>query len=889
MRRNTGLLVTAATAAVAVILTTSPSRTETLPADRGSAGTWHALLKLATTASALHTTAHPDDEHGGVLTRISRKEGARLGLMTLNRGESGDNAIGSQLFDGLGLIRTEELLVSNAYYGVDQQYFTTVLDYGFSKRLDEALEKWGRENVLRDVVRVIRMDRPFVLLSRFQGNQRDGHGNHQTAGLLTTEAFKMAGDPSVFPEQIAAGLRPWQPFKVYIGGVREDEKWNVRIDSGEYSPWLGDSYANFASLGLSFQRSQTSGRLRQAAGPNYGYYSLAGSRIKTEEKEESFFDGIDTTIPGLFRAIGKPAPAGVDALLAEIDGAVKAAMKEFVANNPAAIAPRLAAGLKATRDALSRTGGEPEAQFLLQVKERQFMDALNVALGIQLEALAQPPNAPTPTGPMAAFAPPPTLEAVVPGQTFEVRATFANRGAGEVALQGVSIEAEQGWQVTPLDGSAATLRLNDVSRHRFTVTLADDVRMSSKPYFSRKGLQESRYTLDDNVQFSLPRRKAPAVAVAKYTVAGVPVEVRQVVGRREARLPYGFETRELRVVPALALRVSPGNAIIPLAAPKKTVTLTVDLLNNQPEGSKGELSVRLPQGWTAAPARQAFTFGRAGERAAYTFTVTAPTIESREYDVTVVASAGGRDYTEGYDIIEHRDLETSYLYRPATVGVRGVDVAVAPGLRVGYVMGVGDQVPAAVAQLGYEVTPLDERGLASADLSKFDAIMTGTRAYAVREDLKTYNRRLLDYVQNGGNLIVLYNTQEMVPNQVAPFPAQLPQRAEEVSEEDSPVEILAPQHQAFNWPNQITKADFDGWVEQRGSKFWSEWDPQYTAMLSTQDRDQAPQRGGWLTARYGKGHYTYFAYAFHRQLPYGVPGAYRLLANVLALNKTPNR
>src|SRR5688572_21381455 len=212
-----------------------------LPQDTGAAGTWQRLLKLQTTASAMHTTAHPDDEHGGVLAQLSRGRGARLSLLTLNRGESGDNAIGSELFDGLGLIRTEELLVSDRYYGVDRQYFTTVLDYGFSKRLDEALDKWGKENVLRDVVRVIRADRPFVLISRFQGNQRDGHGNHQTAGFITQEAFKAAADPATFPEQIAEGLRPWQPMKVYIGGVRDQEDWTIRVDPGEYSPWLGDT------------------------------------------------------------------------------------------------------------------------------------------------------------------------------------------------------------------------------------------------------------------------------------------------------------------------------------------------------------------------------------------------------------------------------------------------------------------------------------------------------------------------------------------------------------------------------------------------------------------------------------------------------------------------
>ncbi|MDQ3421475.1 MAG: PIG-L family deacetylase, partial [Acidobacteriota bacterium] len=529
-----------------------------------------------------------------------------------NRGESGDNAIGSQLFDGLGLIRTEELLVSNEYYGVDRQYFTTVIDYGFSKRLDEALEKWGRENVLRDVVRVIRTERPFVLVSRFQGNERDGHGNHQTAGLLTTEAFKAAGDPAMFPEQVSEGLRPWQPFKVYIGGSREEEPWNVRIDSGQYSPWLGDSYNNFARRGLSFQRSQTSGQFSRSAGPSYGYYTRAGSRVQAQPKEAGFFEGIDTSIPALFRALGRQAPAGVDALLASIARAVTDATAAFKGSEPSAIVPMLAAGLAATREAITTSASEPEAVFLLRRKEQQFVEAINIALGIHFEAVAQSAGMPAPTGPGAAFAAPPVLDAVVPGQAFEICTTFANRAPVQIALDSVSIEAEQGWQVTGQDGKAGPLAAHAVAQHRFDVTLSPDTRLSSKPYFTRTGLQASRYTLDDPSQFGNPRRTPPATAVARYTVNGTAVELRETVRRREPRLPYGTETRQLRVVPAVALRVSPGTAISPLEAGSKTVTLTVDLLNNKADGSSGELTVRLPSGWTSSPSKQPFTFTRAG-------------------------------------------------------------------------------------------------------------------------------------------------------------------------------------------------------------------------------------------------------------------------------------
>ena len=365
--------------------------------------------------------------------------------------------------------------------------------------------------------------------------------------------------------------------------------------------------------------------------------------------------------------------------------------------------------------------------------------------------------------------------------------------------------------------------------------------------------------------------------------------VREVVRRREAKLPYGDVLREVRTVPRLGVTVSPTTAVVPLSAATKRVELQVDVVHNAEAPTTGTVALTVPSGWKAEPASEPLTFARAGERASFRFTVSPATIDAKPYRVEAVATADGRSYREGYELIDQRDLELRYLYRPSTVDVRGIDVTVLPNLKVGYVMGVGDQVPLGLTQLGAQVTLLGERELASADLAQFDAIMTGTRAYAVREDLKTYNQRLLDYVKNGGNMIVLYNTQELIPARFAPFPGELPRNAEEVSEEDSPVEILAPKHQAFTWPNAITRADFEGWVEQRGSKFFTTWDKAYTPMIATFDKGQAPQQGGWLTATHGKGTWTYFAYALHRQLPYGVPGAYRITANLLALGKRPPR
>ena len=853
--------------------------------DRGAAGVWQKLRKLQTTASAMHTTAHPDDEHGGMLAMLSRGLGARVSLLTLTRGESGDNAIGAELFDALGLIRTEELLVADRYYGVDEQYFTSVADYGFSKRLDEALEKWGREHVLRDMVRIMRTDRPMVVISRFQGNPRDGHGNHEAAGLLTRDAFRMAGDPKAFADQIDRGLRPWQPLKLYMGGVRENENWNVRLDTGTYDPVLGESYQALARLGLSFQRSQNSGRFVAQPGPSVSFYQRLEMvpRIEAPDREQSFFDGIDTTIPGLYRALGHtPAPV-VARALAAVDASVKDSIAAFTLTDPSATVPALATALAAVTTAIVQENEHLDVKAALVVKKRQIAEAIHAALGVSLTGMAQPDGS-SQAGPFGAGGVP--MPPVVPGQPFTVRATFVNPSSIELTRVHIFLEGKlEGNEVRVTGGASAPM---DAGRNQpivqtFTTSLGDA--HLTRPHFSRTSIQDARYTVADSSTMPLPALPPALEVVARYEVAGVQAEIRRPVMRLESNLPYGYDQRTLAVVPAIAVSLSPSSAIFAIDAPQKTLTLRAEVVNNREGTSDGVLTLKVPPGWTVAPAAQQFALTRAGERTLYEFQVRAAAIDHRVARIEAVAESGGREYREGYTTIRHRDLETRYLYKDAATTVRGVDVRIAPGLRVGYVMGIGDDVPAGITQLGANVQLLGEHDLATGDLSRFDAIVTGTRAYAVRTDLRTYNRRLLDYVEAGGNLIVLYNTQELVPKLHAPYPGALPANAEEVSEEDSPVEFLLADASVLTTPNRITGDDFSGWVEQRGSKFWTTWDPRYTPMIATWDKGQAPQQGGWLQARYGKGHYTYFAYALHRQLPYGVPGAYRLLANLLSLGR----
>lgn len=891
----------AAAAAATLLIGMTALTAQPLPQDMGAAGAWQKIKKLRTTASLLHTTAHPDDEHGGMLALVSRGDGARTTLLTLNRGEAGDNAIGPELFDALGLIRTEELRVAGRYYGLDEQYFSTAADYGFSKRVDEALEKWGREAVLADMVRVIRLERPLVIVSRFQGTARDGHGQHQAAGLLTQEAFKAAADPKRFPEQIADGLRPWQALKLYIGGARADEAWTVEIDPGRYEPALGESYQTFARLGLSFQRSQNGGRFVPQRGSTPAYYTRVASLVDAPAKETSFFDGIDTSYAALPRMLRRTAMVGtdgrtgeraatdasLDAALAPIDRAVSEAVTAFSLSTPAAAAPALAHGLQATRAALLKASGDPDLAQFLRVKERQFQEAINAALGVDLAGIALPAGTKEPEGPWATFGPQPTMGPVVAAQTFAVRASFTVRSAAPITLRGVELQAPIGWVVKAANpGLPSKPQENRPVVQRFEVITGAEAAVT-RPAFTRASIAETHYTIATPADRHRPSTPPPVAVRVQYEIEGVTVEAIEPVKRREDQAPYGYALRDLDVLPAVTLTMTPDRIILPTAGAgtggtaRKVLELSVDVTNNKALPVQGGLALAAPKDWRVEPATQPFTL-EPGERTRLSFKVTTTAIKSGLFSVSATAAVGDKRYREGYEAIAHRDLDTRYQYRTATTTVSAIDVAIAPNLRVGYVMGIGDELPAALTQLGAAVTLLDERALARGTLTGFDAIVLGTRAYAVRPDLRTHNRRLLDYARQGGNLIVLYNTSEFDPAVHAPFPAKLTPDAEEVSEEDAAVTMLVPQDPVFLRPNRITAKDFDGWIEQRGSKFWSEWDNAYTALLECHDRDQPAQRGGWLHARVGKGHYSYVAYAFHRQLPYGVPGAYRLMANLLS-------
>jgi LmbE family N-acetylglucosaminyl deacetylase len=896
-----------------------------IPANRGAGALWQTLLKLHTRASLLMVTAHPDDEDGGLLTYESRGQGARVTLLTLNRGEGGANVMSPDYFDALGLVRTQELLAADRYYGV-HQYWTHMIDYGFSKTKEECLSKWGHDRVLADVVRVVRMTRPLVITSVFVGGPTDGHGNHQVAGETAQEAFKDAGDPKMFPDQIRAGLRPWTPLKDYArvpfflneGEVNKkgvydyaNHKWtpagvydyvhkrwepgavkaNVEIPEGEYDPAFGLSFVQLSREGLGMQKSQNGGAFIPEAGQEMSPYHRFGSRVKSPEKEKSFFDGIDVSLNGIADLAQGGDSTFLKQGLAQINSRVEEAMRVFSAQQPDRVAPDLAVGLKETRALIQRVessqlSDDSKYNVLheLRVKENQFNEALCDALEISMQATVAPEH--PPTGIFARFfGTPPSFQVAIPGQQFWVKVHVADQSPATVQVNRVSLAPSDGkaWMIVPENAAPATLANDKTQDVRFKVTVPDDAALT-KPYFSRPDIEQAYYNILEPKYLNLPLAPYPLAAWVGMTYQGVPFRDGEIVQSVERVTGRGTVLDPLTVGPAISVWIAPHAGIAPLDA--RSFQLHAIVHSNVKGPATGTLKLDLPTGWRSEPATADFSMKRDGEDQPVTFSVFPRNLAPTAYSITAVASYGGREYRQGYRTVGYPGLRPYDLYRPATYRTTGVNVKVASGLNVGYIMGSGDDVPESLENLGIHVHLLTNADLAGGDLSKYNIILMGVRTYAVRQDLITYNGRILDYVKNGGVVMVQYNTPEFDHN-YGPYPYTMTNDPEEVTDETSKVEILDPSNPVFNWPNKITESDFKGWMEERGSKFMKSWNPHYEALLETHDPGQAPQKGGLLYARYGKGIYIYNAYAFYRELPAGVPGAYRIFANMVSLPRNP--
>jgi len=799
----------------------------------GAVQTRLALERLNVLGSVLTIAAHPDDENAALLAYVARGRRARAAYLSLTRGDGGQNLIGSEQGELLGLIRTQELLAARRIDGAEQ-FFTRAIDFGFSKTAAETLERWGHETILGDVVWTIRRYRPDVIIIGVSG----GHGHHQAAGILAREGYSAAADKTRFPEQLR-WVEPWQARRLLSGGFGPRGAQSqggavqqaIRMDTGEFDPLLGFSYSEIAGMSRSMHRSQGVGSPQRRGAAVSSPVVVAG-----EPATGDIFDGIDTTWNRL---------AGG----AEIGVILKEAGATFDAAHPEKTIPLL---LKA-RPLVARIE-DPWAG----IKLRELNDAIALCAGLWLDASAD-------------------RYAAVPGGGLQINLEAINRSRFPLDLAGVVLDGMPGAPALKI--APVALAYNQPERRAVQFTIPKE-ESYSQPYWLQKPGNGFTFAIDDQRMIGLA--EGPAVLRAKFRIRAGAEEIEFVrpVIRRFVDRVEGETTRPLVVVPPVAVSISAPVVMFPDTKAKAVEVL----LHGNVKGASGELRLEAPAGWRVEPGSASFRIAGLDEETALSFSLTPPA-SAGSGELRAVARMDGREISSGMRVIEHEGIPPQTIFPPSTARLVRADARTL-AKRIGYVMGAGDEVPRELRQMGCEVTLLSAEDLARGDLNRFDAIVTGVRAYNVRADLVANQQRLLGYVREGGTLVVQYLTAGPFSAGVegfGPYPIKL--GGSRVTVEEAPVTVLKPNHPLLNAPNRIGPEDFRGWVQERGLNFPSQWDPQYEPLFELSDPNEQPQRGVTLYARYGKGAYVFTSFSWFRQLPAGVPGAFRIFANFLSAAK----
>jgi LmbE family N-acetylglucosaminyl deacetylase len=877
--------------------------------DTGHVALGLALRKLTVAGTFMQAPAHPDDETNALFALFGYGMGMRVIDVQNNRGEGGQNEIGPELFHDIGVLRTSELLSAHRIDGAEQ-YFTRAIDYGYSFDPEEVIGKWGRKEIVGDYVRFLRTFRPDVLVTmNIQG--RGGDRAHEATTILVREAYLAAGDPNMYPEQIRDGLRPWQPRKLYFsagfggpGGGRGGAAAApatpapppvklTPVNTASYDALLGRTYAEIGTDARSNHKCQGMGGLgpmpgavaggrggRGGFGP--GGYQLTASTIpgQKDKDEASLFDGIDTSLAGVVQYAGSNPPEALTRGLAAVVEQAKRAQAAFAAGDDNGTAAPVEAGLAALRSLRSQLGGmglsegaRYEVDFRLARKERDYEDALLAALGLAFDAQADD-------------------GLVVAGQPIHLSFSVMNRGGGDVGITAVDIAGFD----APGRCQPGVVKKDALFACTPEARIPANAALTT-PYFHdnywKHPANQAINVFDPDVPFGVPF--APTPFHATFHVRAGQLEVTRKVPvqfRYIKDVFYGDKRMELNVVPAFSVRVTPALAVVPAGSGSIEREIHVSITSGLKNAAKATAALELPAGWKASPASAPLEFTHEDESLTARFVVTAPAgVNAGEYAVRAVVTspaAAGKRFDNGYQEIDYPHVQRRQVIKPAEAALKVIDVKPAPQISVGFIVGAGDQVPQAIEQLGAKVSYIEPDELAWGDLSKYDMIMTGVRAYERRADLRAYNHRLLDYVERGGTVIVEYNKMEFNREEYGPFPAKV--SGNRVTDETAPVKVLRPSHPLFNYPNKIGPNAWNGWVQERGLYFLGEKDGKYTDLVAMTDpfKDNPGEKVGALVeGRYGKGRWLYVGLGLWRQLPAGTDGAYQLLANLLALPKEP--
>lgn len=806
-----------------------------------------ALDKLGVLGSVLMIGAHPDDENTAVITYLARGRKIRTGYLSLTRGEGGQNLLGNEQSEYLGALRTQELLAARRLDGASQ-YFTRAIDFGFTKTASETLAKWGHDRILSDIVWVIRQQQPDVIVLCFTGTAADGHGQHQVSAILGREAFDAAADPAKFPEQLK-WVKPWQAKRVmrarfnFPGAPAAAGQAAVNLPVGDYDPVLGKSYREIAVSSRSQHKSQAMVSTMQFGEQANGMDVVGGAPAKSD-----LMDDVDTSWSRV------PGGARVGELTAR-------AQREFDDLHPEKTVSAL---LEARAIALGLAkGGEQWAQWKLD----EIDHAIALCAGVRAEAQAN-------------------TFAYVPGATADLRITTINRSHLPLALSGIHVS---GWGETDAEVKDRPLAYNHEETVNLKVTVPKD-RPYSQPFWLRDSPNGDTYNIQDQTLIGRADTVPEVTVRFDFTVDGRPFSITEPLHYRYADPSRDEFVRPVVVEPPVSVILPSQNFVIAIGSVREISVLVRAMAANQ----KGDLIFAAPQGWKAEPASAAFDLKEAGATQEVKFRLTPPATAGTGDFKVMARIQGGAEVASAVNVIDYGHIPAQTIFAASGGKMAAVQMKVL-ARRVGYVMGSEDKMPEAIRQLGPQVELLDEKMLSTGDLSVYDAIVTGLRAYAVRADLRAAQKRLLEYVGNGGTLVVQYNRlddRRINPSvteafdHMGPYPFVLSQgNSKRVTEEDAPVKILDPQSSIVRSPNLITAADFDGWIQERGVYFADTWDAKYQTPFETHDAGDKELRGSLLYARYGKGAYIYTSFSWFREMPAGVPGAFRIFANLISAGK----
>lgn len=804
-----------------------------------SAEIYHDLQKLNFLGNVLYVAAHPDDENTRLISYLNHELHAQTSYMSLTRGDGGQNLIGTEIRELLGVLRTQELLAARNIDG-GSQYFSRANDFGFSKNPAETLEIWDEKAVLSDLVKVIRQLRPDVIINRFDHRTPGStHGHHTSSAILSTQAFHTAAAPS--DKKSVSDLEPWQATRQFFntswwfyGSASAFEKAQkkdlISLDVGTYYPLLGKSNNEIASLASSQHLCQGFGR-RNSRGSEMEYLELLQGEPTVDG---SIFSGIDTSWNRI------PEGAAISAILEPVS-------QEFNFKNPAAHLTKL---LEAYR--LIKNIKDP---FWKQQKTRQISHIIEQVAGLHLSFESQQATA-------------------APGDSLLAVVGVLARNSSEVSLTGITIS--QGEQQIK-NNRTIVLQPNKTSETSFEMVLPENA-APSNPYWLNQSPSLGMYQVTDPTLIGRPESPAAITANIKLSIQGQILEYERPLVHRFARPDKGELWEPFTIVPRISVRLSEDVVLFPDQEAKEiSVSVTA-----QSPGQKGNVSVNIPKGWTISPARQEFFLEKKGSTQIFHFQVSAGT-EDQEAVVSALATTTKEVHDKELISIAYDHIPTQRVLRPATAKWVRLNIEKQQA-KVGYIMGAGDKVPESLAAIGYEVELLEADQIGTTDLSPYKAVILGIRALNVHPEISLQKDKLLNYVQRGGVLISQYNTvSRNSSNEVAIAPYPLKISRDRVTKESAEVKLIDPKHPILQSPNLITSSDFEGWVQERGLYFPDQWDAAYTPLLEMNDPGESPKQGSLLVAPYGRGHFIYTGLSFFRELPAGVPGAYKLFSNLISI------